>query len=74
MKQIIRDMKKDLAITPGVKRQIELPRSIHARLSELMHRDRERSKRNDIYIADKLLEAIYDGVQHLETQERHMND
>jgi len=74
MKQVIREMKNDLEQTPGVKRQIELPRSLHMRLSELVNRDRSRSNRNDIFIKDKILEAIYDGIQHLETQERDLDE
>ena len=72
MKQVIREMKKDLQLTPGVKIQIELPRSIHVRLQELVARDRDRSNSNRIYIRDKMLEAIYDGIQHLETEERNL--
>lgn len=73
MKQIIKEMKKALDTQPGVKIQIELPKSLHMRLQELALRD---SVRNDekIYIRDKVLEAIVDGADHLERQERELTE
>jgi len=73
MKQIIKEIKNALKDRPGVKIQIELPRSVHARLRELAARDGARNNEN-VYIRDKLLEAIMDGTDHLEHQERELEN
>jgi hypothetical protein len=69
MRHEVNQIKADLKKTKGVKTQIELPKDMHNRISQLALNDKRRSGER-VTNRDKILEAILSGVEVLEVRER----